>query len=268
MIPLRVRGRLRGRGGTVSFTVAADAYDRFMGRYSVPLAPQLADFAGVAAGQRVLDVGCGPGALTAELVNRLGPAAISAVDPSEPFVAAARARHLGVRVERAAAERLPFADRSFDAALAQLVVHFMADPIAGLHEMARVTRDRGVVAACVWDHAGGQGPLTLFWEAARELDPSVQDESRLAGARQGHLSELFQAAGLHDLEESALSVRVQHASFDEWWEPFTLGVGPAGSYTAGLDAKRQARLRELCREKLPSGAFELTARAWAARGLV
>jgi ubiquinone/menaquinone biosynthesis C-methylase UbiE len=102
----------------MSFTVGADAYDRFMGRYSVPLAPQLADFAAVAAGQRVLDVGCGPGALTRELVKRLGPAAVSAVDPSEPFVAAVQERHPGVSVRRAAAEEMPFGDDEFDAALA------------------------------------------------------------------------------------------------------------------------------------------------------
>jgi SAM-dependent methyltransferase len=251
----------------VSFAVGADAYDRFMGRYSVPLAPQLADFASVAAGQRVLDVGCGPGALTAELATRLGPAAVSAVDPSEPFVAAARKRHPGVDVQRAGAEDLPFEDRAFDAALAQLVVHFMADPVKGLREMARVTREQGVVAACVWDHAGGQGPLSLFWGAARELDPGVEDESRLAGSREGHLSELFQEAGLHDVEETALPVSVEHPSFEDWWEPYTLGVGPAGGYAAGLDEKRRALLRERCRELLPAAPFVLTSRAWAARGL-
>ena len=250
----------------MSFTVGADAYDRFMGRYSVPLAPQFADFAAVVAGQRALDVGCGPGALTAELVTRLGPAAVSAVDPSEPFVAAARERHPGVTVQRAAAEQLPFEDQAFDAALAQLVVHFMADPVAGLREMARVTRNQGVVAACVWDHAGGRGPLSPFWEAARELDPDVEDESQLAGAREGHLSELFEAAGLTDVEERTLTVTVEHPSFEEWWEPFTLGVGPAGGFAAGLDAERQAHLRELCRERLPAAPFALTAVAWAARG--
>jgi SAM-dependent methyltransferase len=239
-----------------------------MGRYSVPLAPQFADFAAVAAGQRALDVGCGPGALTAELVRRLGPAAVSAADPSEPFVAAARERHPGVTVRRAAAEQLPFEDEAFDAALAQLVVHFMTDPVAGLREMARVTRTQGVVAACVWDHAGGRGPLSPFWDAARELDPDVEDESQLAGAREGHLSELFEAAGLHEVEESALSVDVEHPSFEEWWEPFMLGVGPAGGFAAGLDAERQARLRELCRERLPAAPFVLTAQAWAARGVV
>jgi SAM-dependent methyltransferase len=252
----------------VSFAVGADLYDRFMGRYSGPLAPRFADLASVDAGQRVLDVGCGPGALTTELVGRLGPAAVSAVDPSEPFVAAARERHPGVNVQRAAAEELPFEDRAFDAALAQLVVHFMMDPVVGLREMARVTRKDGVVAACVWDHAGSRGPLNLFWQAARELDPGVEGESQLAGAREGHLGELFRSAGLHETEESALSVSVEHPSFEEWWEPFTLGVGPAGGYAAGLDADRQAQLRERCRAMLPAAPFTVTALAWAARGRV
>ena len=252
----------------MSFTVAADAYDRFMGRYSVLLAPQLADLAGVGIGQRVLDVGCGPGALTTELVTRLGAAAVTAVDPSEPFVAAARERHPGVSVERASAEQLPFRDGAFDAALAQLVVHFMADPVAGLREMARVAREHGVVAACVWDHvAGGQGPLSSYWAAVHELDPDVEDESMLAGARQGHLTELFEAAGLREIEETHLTVSVEHPTFEDWWEPFTLGVGPAGAYAAGLDPERQAQLRERCCENLPPPPFVLTVRAWAARGL-
>jgi SAM-dependent methyltransferase len=175
----------------MSFSVPPEAYDRFMGRYSVLLAPQMATFAGIAGSQRVLDVGCGPGALTTELVRRLGSVGVTAVDPSEQFVNAVRERLPGVTVEVASAERLPFPDRSFDAAIAQLVVHFMDDPVAGLAEMARVTRPRGVVAACVWDHAGGRGPLGTFWEAARELDPAVNDESGLAGAREGHLEELL-----------------------------------------------------------------------------
>jgi SAM-dependent methyltransferase len=251
----------------VSFDVAADAYDRFMGRYSRLLSPQLADLAGVRAGQRVLDVGCGPGALTAELVTRLGPTAVTAVDPSEPFVVAVRARHPGVDVRRASAERLPFPDRGFDAALAQLVVHFMSDPVGGLAEMARVTRRGGVVAACVWDHGGGQGPLSLFWQAARELDPAVHDESQLAGVRAGHLTALFEAAGLREVEETTLTAALEHASFEEWWAPFSSGVGPAGSYVAGLEASRRAELREHCRAMLPFAPFVVTARAWATRGL-
>ncbi|HEX8024876.1 MAG TPA: class I SAM-dependent methyltransferase, partial [Candidatus Limnocylindrales bacterium] len=182
----------------MSFDVAATSYDRFMGRYSRPLAPSLASFAGVSAGQRAIDVGAGTGALTAELVARLGTVAVAAVDPSAPFVAALVERFPGVDVRAASAESLPFADRSFDVALAQLVVHFMADPVAGLREMARVTERGGIVAACVWDHAGEHGPLGAFWAAARELDPTAPDESTLPGVREGHLAELFAAAGLGD----------------------------------------------------------------------
>jgi len=251
----------------MSFDVAAEAYDRFMGRYSMPLASQMADLAGVRAGRRVLDVGCGPGSLTAELVSRVGAAAVSAVDPSEPFVAAARARNPGAEVLQASAEHLPFPDGTFDAALAQLVVHFMTDPVAGLTEMARVTRTRGVVAACVWDHAGGQGPLGVFWRAAHELDPGVRDESALAGAREGHLAELFAAAGLRDIQQTTVSATVEHPSFEEWWEPYTEGVGPAGAYVASLAPEAQEKLRETCRRLLPAAPFPLTARAWAVRGV-
>ena len=250
----------------MSFAVTADAYDRFMGRYSVQLSPQLADFADVRSG-RAIDVGCGSGALTGELVHRLGPTHVSAIDPSESFVAAVRERFPGVDVRVAAAERVPFPNSAFDAALAQLVVHFMSDPVAGLREMARVVRKDGVVAACVWDHGSGRGPLSLFWQAARQLDPEVMDESRRAGAREGHLAELFVEAGLRDVEVTALEARMNHATFEEWWEPFTLGVGPAGAYTSKLDADRRARLVERCRELLPPAPFEVTAWAWTARGL-
>lgn len=253
--------------GAMSFRVPPEAYDRFMGRYSVLLAPQMASFAGVAGSQRVLDVGCGPGALTTELVRRLGSAGVTAVDPSDQFVLAARERLPGVQVEQASAEHLPFPDRSFDAAIAQLVVHFMDDPVAGLAEMARVTRTGGVVAACVWDHASGRGPLGTFWEAARELDPAVNDESGLAGAREGHLKELFDAAGLHEIGAMALDVSVEHRTFDDWWGSFALGVGPAGRYLAGLDPTRKAKLRGLCRERIPDEPFAVNGRAWAAKGV-
>jgi ubiquinone/menaquinone biosynthesis C-methylase UbiE len=252
----------------MSFDVAADAYDSYMGRYSTLLSAQLADLARVGSGQRILDVGCGPGALTAELVARVGAAAVAAVDPSESFVAAARARNPGVDVRRASAEKMPFEDGAFDAALAQLVVHFMADPVAGLAEMARVTRADGVVAACVWDFGGERGPVSLLWQAARELDPAVVDESGLAGARAGHLAELFEAAGLREIEEATLSADLEHTGFEQWWSPFTHGVGPGGAYVASLDARAQAALRERCRAMLPDGPFTQSARAWAARGLV
>jgi SAM-dependent methyltransferase len=248
----------------VSFDVSADAYLRFMGRYSEPLAVQFADLAGVRRGQRVVDVGCGPGALTAELVSRAGADAVGAVDPSPSFAAAVRERLPGVDVRLSAAEQLPFPDGAFDAALAQLVVHFMADPVAGLREMSRVTRPGGVVAACVWDHAGGRGPLTAFWSAVRELDPAADDESGLAGVRDGHLAQLFAQAGLGGTQVTTLTVQVRHASFEHWWEPFTLGVGPAGSYVASLAPERRAALREQCRRLLPAAPFQISATAWAA----
>jgi SAM-dependent methyltransferase len=247
----------------VSFNVGADVYLRFMGRFAEPLALQFADLAGVRAGQRALDVGCGPGALTAELVRRLGAGAVSAVDPSASFAAAAARRLPGVDVRRAAAERLPFPASVFDVTLAQLVVHFMADPEAGLRDMGRVTRPGGTVAACVWDHAGERGPLTAFWRAVRELDPAARDESDLAGAREGDLARRFAAAGLAGAQVTTLTVSARYATFDEWWEPFTLGIGPAGDYVGSLDPGRRGPLRELCRRLLGPAPFQIEATAWA-----
>ncbi len=260
----------------MSFDVAADAYDRYMGRFSTQLSGGLADLARVRAGgragmrpgMRALDVGCGPGALTAELVARLGADHVAAVDPSESFVAAAGARHPGVAVTRASAEALPFDDAWFDATLAQLVVHFMADPVAGLAEMRRVTRPGGMVAASVWDFGGGRGPVSPFWDAVRPLDAGLHDESERAGAREGSLASLFDAAGLADIHVSTLTARVAYSTFDEWWEPYTRGVGPGGSYVAGLDAARRGEVREACRRALPDAPFTIEAVAWACRGAV
>jgi len=249
----------------MSFDVTADAYTRFMGQYSEPLAQGFADFAGIRAGQRVVDVGCGAGALTAELVARVGPANVAAIDPSEPLLAAASARFPDLDVRLGSAEQLPYADDSFDAALAQLVVHFMTDPVAGLAEMARVVVPGGVVAACVWDHAGGDGPLSTFWEAVKDVDPSAPDESGLAGAREGHLAELGAAAGLRDIESERLSVSVAFPTLADWWEPYTLGVGPAGAYVAGLDDTAREGLLERCAELLPAPPFTIVASAWSMR---
>jgi SAM-dependent methyltransferase len=250
----------------MSFNVGADAYLRFMGRYSEQLAAQFADLAGVGPGQRLLDVGCGPGALTAELVKRAGAAAVSGVEPSTSFAAAVRERLPGTDIRVGQAEKLPFADGTFDAALAQLVVHFMRDPARGLREMRRVTRGGGTVAACVWDHAGGRGPLSVFWPAVRAVDPAATDESGLAGAREGDLARLFGEAGLTAVEAATLTVRVQYGSFDNWWEPYTLGVGPAGAYVARLSPEQTAALQEQCRRLLPAGPIEVTATVWAATG--
>ena len=259
-----LRSPMRWVGCRGEFHVGAGAYLRFMGRYSEPLAAQFADLAGAGHEQRLLDVGCGPGALTAELVSRAGADAVSAVEPAASFAAAVRERLPGADVRLAAAEQLPFPAGTFDAALAQLVVHFMADPVQGLREMGRVTRPGGVVAACVWDHAGGRGPLAVFWSAVRALDPAADDESGLAGVREGDLATLFAQAGLSGIQAGTLTVHVRRASFGQWWEPFTLGVGPAGAYVASLTPEHRAALREQCRSLLPAGPVEVSATAWAA----
>jgi SAM-dependent methyltransferase len=251
----------------MSFAVSADAYDRFMGRYSVTLSPQLADLAGVAAGQRAVDVGCGSGMLTAELVARLGAGSVAAIDPSPPFVGAIGGRFPGVDVRRGMAEELPFGDGEFDAALSQLVVHFMRDPVAGLREMARVTRPGGAVAASVWDLAGGRAPISPFWRAAVALDPNARDEMAVAGGRAGHLEALFAEAGIEDVRAVEQPAVVEHQTFDEWFGPFTLGVGPAGSYLVGIDEERRAAVRERCREELGDGPFTIPSFVWAAVGV-
>jgi SAM-dependent methyltransferase len=249
-----------------AFFTSAHEYDRFMGRFSGQLGPLFAEFAGVGAGVRAIDVGCGPGALTAELAIRCGAANVAALDPSAAFVEAARERNRDVDVRQAPAEEIPFGDDAFDFALAQLVVHFMTDPVAGLREMARVTRPGGVVAACVWDYFGGTSPLSAFWRALEQFDPAAENESHLAGAREGHLGELFREAKIADVLESSLSVGVEFETFEEWWAPYELGVGPAGAYVAGLDDARRDVLRELCRAGTPTAPFTITGKAWAARG--
>ena len=246
----------------VIFDVAAQAYNRFMGRWSEPLAEKFVDLVAPAPGAHVLDVGCGPGALTTRLVERLGADVVHAVDPSPPFVEATRARLPEVDVRQAVAEQLPFDDGGFDAALAQLVVHFMDDPVAGLREMGRVTRAGGVVASSVWDHSGDSGPLSVFWKGVREVEPRNEGESSLPGTRPGHLADLFEAAGLQEVQTHVLTVTLTFATFEDWWEPFTLGVGPAGSYIAKMTAERQEQVRDACRGMLPDGPFDLTSAAW------
>jgi SAM-dependent methyltransferase len=248
----------------MSFNVGAQAYGRFMGRYSEQLAVPFAGLAKPMPGQRALDVGCGPGALTQQLVTSLGSQAVTAIDPSASFVEAVRVRLPEVDVRQGSAEDLPFADNSFDLALAQLVVHFMADPVAGIAEMARVTRPGGVVGACVWDYGGGRSPLSAFWQAVAELDPTAPGESQLPGAREGHLATLFENADMPSVQSGSLAVRVNFENFAQWWEPFTLGVGPSGDYTARLDDRGREELRARCAEILPAGSFEINAVAWTA----
>ena len=250
----------------MSFEVAAQSYGLFMGRYSEPLAAELAALLSLSPGSRAADVGCGPGALTARLVQRLGVESVCAVDPSGPFVAAVRERFPGLDVRQARAEQLPWPDDSFDVVAASLVVHFMRDPVAGLREMVRVARPGGTVAATVWDHAGDRGPISPFWRAVRSFDPAAPDESDLPGARAGHLASLFRQAGLDVIWDTVLSVRVSYSSPEQWWEPYTLGVGPAGSYVAGLVPARREALRRRCLAQLPPAPFDIDASAWCVVG--
>jgi SAM-dependent methyltransferase len=249
----------------VTFEVAGEAYDRFMGRYSRPLAAGFADWLEVSSGQRAIDVGCGPGALTGELVDRIGADHVAAVDPSVPFVGACRERHPGVDVQQATAESLPHPDDTFDVAAACLVVHFMSDPVAGLGEMARVTRPGGLVGATVWDIEGRRAPMVPVWRALAVVAPGLPAESGPADGRDG-AEDLMRRAGLGDVESTEISVTVTHATFEEWWEPYLHGVGPVGETVASLDEDRRGRLVDLMREDLGPGPFDLTAAAWAVRG--
>ncbi len=246
----------------MTFEVSADAYRRFMGRFSEPLADELVRELDPRPGTTALDVGCGPGALTRCLVRVLGEDSVWAVDPQETFIDAVRDQWPGVHTSASSAESLPFDDDRFDLTVAQLVVHFMTDPVAGLREMRRVTRPGGVVAADVWDLAGDHSPLSDFWAAAQSLDPAVTTEAWMPGARSGQLARLFTRAGFIDVEPTTLAVSVRFETFQEWWQPFTLGVGPAGDYTAALDEEGRAALMDACSRRFGPAPFDVVGKAW------
>jgi ubiquinone/menaquinone biosynthesis C-methylase UbiE len=256
--------------GARSFQGGGDAYDLFMGRYSRHLAHPFADAASVTAGQRVLDVGCGPGALTAELVQRVGTAGVAAIDPAPSFVEACASRFPNVQVQLGRAELLPFPDESFDRVMAQLVVHFVSEPDQMAAEFRRVLRPGGVAAACVWDFAEGMQMLRAFWDAALAIDRAAPDEAvmlRFGGA--GEIVELFDAAGLVDVTESVLEVESTYSDFDELWAGFMAGIGPAGSFVVSLDPDRRDAVRNALFVRLgsPSGGFTLGATARCATGV-
>jgi SAM-dependent methyltransferase len=253
------------------FQASGDLYDRFVGRYGSALGDALLDFAEVRSGMRVLDVGCGSGALAGRAAELVGPGNVAGVDPSQPFVESCRARVPDADVRVAAAESLPFPDDSFDTVLSQLVVNFIGDAPKGVAEMARVAKPGGVVAACVWDYAVGMRMLRAFWDAAVELDASAPDEGAfMRNATPGELEELWVQGDLADVETSTLEVEAEYDDFDDLWAPFLAGIGPAGAYTASLEPDPQAALRERLGAKLgdPVGPFTLSARAWCVRGTV
>jgi SAM-dependent methyltransferase len=256
----------------MTFAVAAELYDRFVGRYGEPLARELAAVAGIEAGMRALDVGAGTGKLTGVLVDLLGAENVAAIDPSEPFVDALGERFPAGEVLQAKAEDLPFEDGRFDAALAQLVVNFLADPERGAKEMRRVVREGGVVAGAVWDYRGRMTLLTRFWEAAAAVDgrgAAARDErTRMRFGDLDELIGLWGDAGLRGVEGGEIVVFASYAGFDDLWEPFLGGVGPAGDYVLSLgpEAKRTLRKEYFRRLGSPDGPFQLEARAWYAVG--
>jgi len=246
------------------FDVSEAAYDKFMGRYSVRLAPVFTDFARVEAGQRVLDVGAGTGALAAELARR--ELDVAAVEPAPTFVAALRARLPSVDVRQAGAEDLPWPDASFDAALAQLVVTFMSDAPAGVAEMRRVVRPGGVVAVCMWDRDGME-MLGAVNRTQRTLDPSQPTPEQRTLYRSRETLEGLIGEGA---QTELLEVESEYAGFDELWSTVVDGAGPAGVWAKSLDDEQRAAAREEMFRQVgsPSGAFTLTGRAWAVRTTV
>lgn len=255
--------------GTATFRASGAAYDAFMGRYARALAEVFFELCVPPAGERFLDVGCGPGALASVAAAHLGPPAVTAVDPAPQFVAACRERLPGVQVHHASAEHLPFADDGFGAAAAQLVFHFVSDPARAAREMARVVRPGGIVAACVWDMQHGMEMLRAFWDAALDLDPEAPDEARtLRFGGPGELAGLFAGAGLDDLREDALTVTTEYTGFDELWSTFLAGIGPAGHYTVTRTPAAQHALKDAFDATLgrPRGPFRLAGVARTVRG--
>jgi SAM-dependent methyltransferase len=252
----------------------AKAYERFMGRWSSQLAPDFLEVARVPDPTRVLDVGCGTGNLARAVAERWPGCAVVGVDPSLAFVEAARQRagvlSTRVRFQVGQAGELPLDDDSVDAALALLVLTFVPDADRAVAEMRRVTKPGGVLAAAVWDYGQRMQMLRTLWDAAARLDPSVvgQDEATMPLGRPGGLIDLWQRSGLDDVDGGRVAVSTSFVDFDDYWEPFLQGQGPAGVYVAGLSDPARAALREEVAAAVGSGPFDLSATAWWVRGTV
>lgn len=254
----------------------ADAYERFMGRWSRLLAPLLVQFADVHDGQAVLDVGAGTGALTAAVIRVAPSSRVSGIDPSAQYVSMAQQRHGNARVhvEVGDAQRMRFDVATFDRTLSLLVVNFIPDARVAVREMVRVTKPRGLVAAAVWDYGDGMEMLRAFWDEAVALRPAdvSKDERHMRFCRAGELSALWREAALDAVTEQPLNIETRFASFDDYWEPFLGKQGPAGAYVASLPDEARRALRDRLRRRLvgdrPDGPLVMHARAWAVRGTV
>jgi SAM-dependent methyltransferase len=255
---------------------AADAYERFMGRWSRLLAPNLVTIAGVRDGETILDVGSGTGALTVAAAAAAPSSRIVGIDVTEPYVAYARARHSRplIAFEVGDAQTLRFATSAFDRTLSLLVVNFIPDPARALDEMIRVTKPGGTVTAAVWDYGHGMEMLRAFWDEAVALTPAhaTKDERNLQLCRRGDLAALWRGQGLQDVVEDALTIETRFASFDDFWKPFLEQQGPAGAYAASLSVEDREALRLRLRGRLlgagPDKAIVMPARAWAVRGTI
>jgi SAM-dependent methyltransferase len=251
---------------------SADAYERYVGRWSRRVAAELLTWLEPPSGLRWLDVGCGTGVLSEVVLDAASPAALTGVDRSTAFLERARAR-LGPRVTlvEADAAALPLADDSVDATVSGLVLNFVPDPTAALAEIARVTVPDGTVAVYVWDYSGGMEMMRRFWDAAEATDPAsaaIAETHAWPVTRAGGLADAFSAAGLAAVEERAIDIETRFSDFDDYWLPYLGGGAPAPAYALSLDEERRGRLRERLRRTLPTrpdGSIVLTARAWAAR---
>lgn len=258
----------------------ADAYQRFMGRWSPYLAELFVLWVGAPAGRDWLDVGCGTGALSRTILALAEPKRVVGVDPSEAFVGFARQNISDPRAtfEVGSAQDLPVADASFDVVAAGLVLNFTPDPAAALQEMKRCVRPRaqgrthGTLGCYVWDYAEGMRMIRVFFDAAIALDPAAKaaDEGRrFELCNPTALTELFNSAGLQEVKTTALEFSMQFRDFDDYWEPFKGAVGPAPVYLASLPPEKQKALEEEVGKRLPinsDGAIQLAARAWAVKG--
>lgn len=250
-------------------------YEQYVGRWSRQVAPLFLTWLSIPAGRRWLDVGCGTGALCTAIVGRCSPSAVIGIEPSEGFLRTAEENLAGRAVfHPGSATAIPIGDRSVDVVVSGLVLNFVADPHAALIEMARVTERGGTIAAYVWDYAGKMELMRFFWDAAVELDPDAAklDEGiRFPLCRPEPLRELFANAGMEAVETVPVDIPTPFASFDDYWQPFLGGQGPAPTYALSLDEEARARLRDRIRARLPTaadGSITLTARAWAVRGRV